>query len=134
MQEAVHVLEKALVSPAPGRESDWKRRAGAALAVVEDLVRQHVESAEGPGGLFQEIELTLGRPRDLTLAKNEHERLLKASRALLMELDEKRDDPAFPAEEVRERTLRLTLVLRRHAAREADLVYSAFDLDLGAGD
>jgi hemerythrin-like domain-containing protein len=131
---AIQVLEKALVSPAPGREAAWKQRAGAALASVEDLVRQHVESAEGDGGIFEQIETALGRPRDLTLARNEHERLRRASHALLTELDERAEAPSFAPEEVRERTLRLISVFRRHQAREADLLFLAFGQDIGTGD
>ena len=134
IQEAMHVLEKALVAPMPGRESQWKQRAGAALAVVSDYVRQHVESAESDCGLVAEVEAKVGRTRDVRFALADHRRMLDDADHLLRDLCEHTTDPGLSVAEVRHRTVDMTALLREHEWREADLILSVFGLDLGAGD
>jgi hypothetical protein len=132
--EAMHVLEKALAYPVPGREVEWKQRAGAALAVVVDYIRQHVESAEADGGLLTEVEVKVGRTHDVQSALKDHELILENSDHLLRDLSEDIGDPVLPTNEVRNRTNDLSASLRQHQWREADLIMSVFDLDIGAGD
>src|SRR5438093_2878486 len=84
---AVHRLEAALASPAPGREPAWKHRAGAALVGVLDSVNVHRESAENEGGVIAEAEALLGRPPALATARSEHARLLKDASELLADLE-----------------------------------------------
>ena len=128
---AVHRLEAALASPAPGRETPWKQRAGAALVGVIDSLNMHRESAENEGGVIAEAEALLGRPRALAAARSQHVRLLKEGGELLANLEAQRDDPKLTCEAVRERAWDLALALRNHQALEADLILEAFDLDIG---
>jgi len=132
--EAMHVLEKALASPAPGREAEWKQRAGAALAVVVDYVRQHVESSEADGGLLAEVEVKVGLTRDVQSARRDHKQILVNADHLLRDLSEHAGDIVLPTHEVRHRTNDLSASLRHHQWREADLIMSVFDLDIGSGD
>lgn len=134
IEEAMHVLEKALVAPMPGREGQWKLRAGAALAVVSDCVRQHVESAESDFGLVAEVEAKVGHTRDVRFALADHRRMLDDSAHLLKDLCEDTADLGLSVAEVRHRTIDMTALLREHEWREADLILSVFGLDLGAGD
>jgi len=128
---AVHRLEAALASPAPGRETPWKQRAGAALVGVIDSLNMHRESAENEGGVIAEAEALLGRPRALAAARSQHVRLLKEGGELLANLEAQRDDPKLTCEAVRERAWGLASALRNHQALEADLILEAFDLDIG---
>jgi hypothetical protein len=134
IEEAMHVLEKALAAPTPGREVEWKQRAGAALAVVTDYVRQHVESAEGDDGLVAEVEAKVGTTRDVRFARADHRRMVEDSEHLLKDLSEHAGDAGLTVAEVRDRTIDITMLLRRHEWREADLILSVFDLDIGSGD
>ena len=127
----VHRLEAALASPAPGRETAWKHRAGAALVGVLDSLNVHRESAENEGGVIAEAEALLGRPPALAAARSQHVGLLEDARELLADLEERRDDPKLTCEAVRERAWRLASALRNHQALEADLILEAFDLDIG---
>ena len=128
---AVHRLEAALASPAPGREAAWKLRAGAALVGVVDSLNVHRESAENEGGVIAEAEALLGRPPALAAARSQHVGLLEDARELLADLEERGDDPKLTCEAVRERAWRLASALRNHQALEADLILEAFDLDIG---
>lgn len=134
IEQAMHVLEKALVAPTPGREAQWKQRAGAALAVVSDYVRQHVESAESDQGLVAEVEAKVGRTRDVRFALADHRRMIDDADHLLKDLCEETVDSGLTVAEVRHRTIDMTALLREHEWREADLILSVFGLDLGAGD
>ena len=128
---AVHRLEAALALPAPGRETAWKQRAGAALVDVIDSLNVHRRSAEREGGVIAEAEALLGRPPALAEARSQHVRLVKDAGELLADLEEQRDDPKLTCEAVRERGWRLASALRDHQALEADLILEAFDLDIG---
>ena len=128
---AVHRLEAALASPAPGREPAWKQRAAAALVGVLDSLNVHRESAENEGGVIAEAEALLARPPALAAARSQHVRLLQEGGELLADLEGRRDDPKLTCEAVRERAWRLASALRNHQALEADLLLEAFDLDIG---
>src|SRR5436309_15858474 len=69
---AVHRLEAALASPAPGREPAWKHRAGAALAGVLDSLNVHRESAASEGGVIAGAEALLGRPPARAAPRRQH--------------------------------------------------------------
>lgn len=128
---ALHMLEKALASPAPGREASWKRRAGAALVVVVDSLNVHCESAEQRGGVLAEAEVALGRPPELRQARSQHEQMLRDARQLLTALEERADDTKLTYREVRQCGWRLSSALYRHQALEADLIMEAFERDIG---
>jgi hypothetical protein len=128
---ALHVLEKALASPAPSRETVWNRRAGAALVVVVDSLNVHRESAESEGGLLSEAEVVLGQPPELAAARSQHVRLVKDANELLASLEERPNDPTATYRGVRQRAWRLASALRSHQALEADLIMEAFGRDIG---
>jgi hypothetical protein len=128
---AVHRLEAALACPAPGRETAWKHRTGAALVGVLDSVNVHRVSAENEGGVIAEAEALLGRPPALAAARSQHVGLLNDASELLADLEARREDPKLTCKAVRKRAWRLASALRHHQALEADLILEAFDLDIG---
>lgn len=128
---ALHMLEKTLAAPAPGRETVWNRRAGAALVVVVDSLNVHRESAENEGGLLSEAEVLLGQPRGLATARSQHARSLKDANELLASLEERPNGTAITYRGVRQRAWRLASALRSHQALEADLIMEAFGRDIG---
>ena len=134
MVRAVHAMEEALASPAPGRERAWKQRARRELAAVVGYLQEHCESAESRDGLLTQVELTLGRSYEVTEARTEHERLVRDAVSLLAALEEFPDEAALSYQEVRSRAFDFAAALRRHQAREADLLMLAFARDTGVGD
>jgi hypothetical protein len=123
------MLEKALASPAVGREADWKRNAAPALREVIASFKAHRESAENQGGIIAEAEAVLGRPPALAAARAQHTRLTKDANQLLVALNA--EDLQLGAREIRRRGWRLASSLHDHRALEADLIMEAFQRDIG---
>jgi ribosomal protein L29 len=132
---AIHRLEAALASAAPGREQTWNDRVARDLASVQKALEEHVTSAESADGLFSEIDLT--RPtliRTVERLRGEHVDLLHQTEALRCQLAHR--GPGEPARfsDVRQQAARLLEALRHHQAREVDVIFESFFTDIGAGD
>lgn len=134
MVRAVEALERALAAPAPGREPAWKQGVRRGLATVVGLMQEHCGWAEGASGLLTEVELRLGRASEVSEARREHERLRHDATGLLAALDAYQEEPSLSSDEVRRRAGEITAALRRHQAREVDLLMLAFQRDIGTVD
>ncbi|HEY8490858.1 MAG TPA: hemerythrin domain-containing protein [Dehalococcoidia bacterium] len=131
--EAIHRLEAALTSPVPRREAAWRDRVRQELAQVLAKLEEHCAAAERPGGLVAELEAAQGRLPELRLAAEEHRTLPEAVQGLLACLQQPDARPPGHGE-LRRELASLMNRLRAHQAREADLIFDAFWLDIGAGD
>lgn len=133
LRESLDALERALASPAAGRPLIWGERVRTVLAEVADDLREHVRVTEGPAGLHQAI-----LSGDLRLANavaaltGEHHEIAVE----LADLETDTEPPLSSAEvvEVRDRATRLLVDLIRHRQRGADLIYEAYQTDIGGGD
>jgi hypothetical protein len=128
-------LERALASasragdPARGADS-WSGRVRAALSGLHDAFGRHVGITEGPDGLY--AELALYSPR---LAHN-IDRLGAEHAEITRRLEELRawtdvDDERPDAAEIRRAGTDLLVLLMRHRQRGADLIFEAYQLDIG---
>lgn len=131
--ECLHRLEAALASPAPGREREWALRVSRELSIVRQSLERHILSAEGPGGLFTELDLTC-TPSALTTTDlcREHSAILDRVKHLEEVLKVKDQPIDFAA--VRREAEQLLNLIRRHNANEVDLILKCFWLDIGVGD
>jgi len=130
---AMHRLEAALGSPAPGREDNWEQRVARELKLLADIWRHHVASAECDCGLYS--ELFAARPEvalRIDELRNEHkcleEFITSLSRSLLREV------PVVEFAATRKYAAELLTGLRSHHAKEVDLIFECFWTDLGVGD
>ena len=115
MLESVRALEETLAAPiALGR--DWLERVAAALAELAHDFGDHVELTERPGGLY-------------AVARASAPRL----DAALGEIDSA-DERGLDLGALREDLTGLIGALVRHRQRGSDLVYEAFEVDLGGSD
>lgn len=133
--DAMHRLERALGSAAPGREREWNQCVTASLQAVADLLEEHVNSADADDGLL--ADMVTARPalmHRVERLRHEHQDLLLQARALHRQFAhvEKGELPDF--RDVRHRTTWLLNYLRHHQAAEADLMFEAFSRDVGIGD
>lgn len=122
----IGLFERVLVEPAPA--DALRGRLSAGLRALRRSFDDHVVATEGPDGLY--AELLDHAPRlapGVGVLVREHAGVVAAIDALVGRLDEPDADVA----ELRHRSGRLLHRLCRHRQRGADLVYEAYDTDIG---
>jgi hypothetical protein len=133
LRETMNLLEAALAAPARGRAVVWGEAVHASLVMLADDFGAHVEVTEGPGGLHHAI-LT----GDLRLANavmsltDEHAQI--AEEIALLVADSAAPVAEADVDDLRERSTDLLGHLVRHRQRGADLIYEAYETDIGGGD
>jgi uncharacterized protein involved in exopolysaccharide biosynthesis len=131
LRASMLVLERALAAPVPGRAAEWTDEVLESLRRLQADFDEHIHVTEGPDGLYQDI---LGSAPRLAYAVR---RLLSEHRDMSATLDGLvRDAPAARAdlrrlESLRDRSRGLLSQLVRHRQRGADLVFEAFETDIG---
>jgi len=132
LHRALLDLELALAGAARGRVGAWVDSVRATLVRVRETFAAHVEATEGADGLYQEV-LTLA-PR-LSGAVNRLQREHGDIASALDEVDSRLDDPMSDVdvrvESIRDAGVRLLGLLVRHRQRGADLIYEAYDVEIG---
>jgi len=125
----VHALARALAAPAG--EPRWRERLILHLGPVGQGFAEHVRVTEGPTGLYAALLHEAPRlDRGVRLLTGEHTAIVAAIAALQQVVAL----PAVPAEELRDRVGRLLEALDRHRQRGADLLWEAYQADLGGED
>jgi len=127
--ESMRALEQALAAPATGRASAWAERVNVALVELEADFGEHVELTEGPNGLYRALLATAPHlASSVTRLTGEHTQIkdsidrLLASRVGPMDGD---------VDAIRESATTFLGRLSRHRQRGADLVYDAYQTDIG---
>ncbi|SCG67355.1 hypothetical protein [Micromonospora coxensis] len=119
-------LSRALVVP-PG-EPHWRERVIGQLVPVRRGFAEHVRLTEGPAGLYAELLVQAPRlHRGVRLLAREHRAIVVA----LADLQHAVEWPGVRAEDLRRRTDELLDALARHRQRGADLLWEAYQTDLG---
>jgi hypothetical protein len=133
LRETLDALERSLAAPGADRAMVWGEHLRTAVDRLASEFALHVEVTEGPDGLHQAI-----LAGDLRLANQvralaaEHGEIA-AEIAALAALSEA---PVTAADlpDVRERGTSLLGRIVRHRQRGADLIYEAYQTDIGGGD
>ncbi len=128
--EAVRFLERRCDAPADEPDR-WRLELRQAVEVLDDVVAAHVVSTEDPGGLFEEVvDATTGR---LTAAVDDLRRDHRHITQLLGQLlDAIRADGDIA--ELRTTAGELARQLEAHRHRGADLLWQAYEAEIGVGD
>jgi hypothetical protein len=125
-------FEASLASPSYKRRTWWRLRVRRDLEALIDALRAHRCSAEGSGGLLQELVLRLGNSAEIRRAREGHDYMEKAAEALHALLGRR---PQAGNEDLpRKEAEILTRAIRRHEALEAELLLEVFNRDIGVGD
>jgi hypothetical protein len=123
---AMHRLEKALESAAPGREGSWRDEVMAALTVLGEATTQEAENADRPESLLSDIARNQPRLRNRVRGiRTQYQQL----RERVGELDRELHQPqsAVPDfADLRQRVAWVVTALRHVRARESDLLYEAY--------
>jgi hypothetical protein len=132
--DAMHVLESMASSAAGGREGAWRAEIVQALQSLSEAIAEQERTYDDPAGLFTELALEHPRLRTwIRQLRRQWQELAATTAALAGRLSEA-DDAAWNPADVREQLRWLMTSLHHHRAREADLVFEALTVDLGAGD
>jgi hypothetical protein len=125
LRESMSVLENALAAPA-GEPERWTEHVQSALMDLSADFAEHIELTEGSDGLYRELLDTAPRLADAVAhLTSEH----VAIRDLLDDL--LASDPTRDVHQVRELGTSLLGRLVRHRQRGSDLVYQAYEVDIG---
>jgi hypothetical protein len=130
LRDSMGALEQALASPASGRAAAWVERVHVALLELAGDLRQHVDITESADGLH--ASLVSAAPRlagPVARLTRDHVRLTRTVDDLIELCD--RPDAADQVTEVRVVGTALLSDLARHRQRGSDLVWEAYEVDIG---
>jgi hypothetical protein len=126
-------LERDLSTPARGRVPEWAHGVSERLGLVGRAVDSHIAVTEGSGGLFADVMDRAPRlAHEIAALREEH-------RSLRSQLDEaaravEAVEDLDGVEGARVRLLDLIRELLAHRHRGSELIYDAYNLDIGTGD
>src|SRR5262245_13183910 len=126
-------LEEALSSPAAGRIPDWTATVLKELHEVRDAFEQHIVVTEQEDGLYDEIlERAPRLAGNVRRLRDEHPEIREGIAANLEPLEHTEigsDD--WPLDQARDDLQRFIGSVIRHRQRGADLVWEAYNVDIG---
>jgi len=125
-------LEQALGAPTPGRVKEWTLEVADRLRHVREAFDEHIFVTEKPEGLYEEI---MGMSPRLT---GKIKRLDEEHPVILAEIDDRLarletfdTQDVWPPDVARDDINRLLGRIVRHRQRGADLVWEAYNVDIG---
>lgn len=132
---AIHSLERALVSPAPGRQQEWASQVADDLRDVCAALARHREDVEKDDGLYEQLEDAMPRAAvRLQYLRETNVSLLEQAELLERQVERMAAGESAAFMSVRTQSLQLLSEMRQQQAREIDLVFEAFQRDTGEMD
>jgi hypothetical protein len=134
LRDALVRLEEEISSPARGRVPDWAGSVAKALTGLGHAFDDHIDITERPGGLYEEIlESSPRMAGQVRRLRDEHPVIRESIRSELDRLSGPVADD-WPLDDVRDDLQRLMGQVVRHRQRGADLVWEAYNLDIGGAE
>lgn len=130
LRESMSALEDALAGPASAGQARWAERVHVALVELSADFREHIVVTEGKNGLYNDLlESTPRLSGAVARLTQEHAQI----RDLIDDLLGRVPTPESKQDMDRVRDLGTALlgILVRHRQRGSDLVYEAYELDVG---
>ena len=134
LQQTLVKLEQEIASPARGRVADWAANVSKALLMLAGAFDEHITATERPGGLYEEI--LENSPRfdgPVRRLRDEHPVIRDSIQTELGRLGEAIED-GDPLDDLRDDLQRVMGLVVRHRQRGADLVWEAYNLDIGGAE
>lgn len=130
LRESMSALEDALAAPAAGDRERWAQRVHVAAVELAGDLRDHVDITEAPDGLYGEVLTTTPRLSGAvdTLIR-EHVLIRGQVDSLLARVAG--SEAIGDVDRVRDLGTALLGRLVRHRQRGADLVFEAYEFDIG---
>jgi hypothetical protein len=133
LHEALVALEQAISSPAAGRIPDWTAKVTKEMTAVRDAWEQHIDGTEKPGGLYEEIVGTSPRlAGTVDRLRAEHPEITAGVGEMVDRLEQVEiGGLPWPLDDARDDLQRLIGRVIRHRQKGADLVWEAYNVDIG---
>jgi hypothetical protein len=136
LYDSVKAVIRALEAASPGRESEWLRRVQQALDHLRDEFHEHVETTESPEGVH--AQMLHDQPRlAARIRRLSDEHVIISDRVDAVTALAAGDDPADVGERIsriRDAATEVVAMITRHRQRSADVVYEAYNTDIGLGE
>jgi hypothetical protein len=130
LRESMGALEQALAAPAVDLKGFWTERVNVALVELSADIGEHITITEGPDGLYPGLLTTAPRLcNSVASLTREHVEIKAMADGLLTRMGE--PIVSSDVDEIRDRAMALLVKLSRHRQRGADLVYEAYQTDIG---
>ena len=134
LHDTIVHLEESISSPAAGRIPEWTQQVLKEMTGVRDAWEQHVIVTEKPGGLYEEI--TDRSPRlvgNIQRLQGEHPSIGDGVEAMVTRLESTKitEDGAWTVDAARDDLQRFIGLVVKHRQRGADLVWEAYNVDIG---
>jgi len=126
-------LEEAISSPAAGRIPQWTAQVLKEMVGIREAFEQHILVTEKPDGLYEEILQRAPRlDHGITRLKQEHPEIAEAIGAMIARLEQTEiGGVGWPIDDARDDLQRFIGRVIRHRQRGADLVWEAYNVDIG---
>jgi hypothetical protein len=125
-------LEQTLAAPTPGRVKEWTLDVADRMRSVREAFDEHIFVTEKPEGLYEEIMSMSPRlAGKIKRLDEEHPVVLAEIDEILGKLDALDTQDIWPPEVARDDINKVLGRIVRHRQRGADLVWEAYNLDIG---
>jgi hypothetical protein len=132
LHHALVAVERAISSPAVGRENDWTKDVVVQLQDLRHALEEHIEVTERDRGLYEEICQRAPRLSNaIDQLRDDHPELRDAAASTIEKLEATPIGDGWPLADARDELQRLLGQVVRHRQLGADLVWEAYNLDIG---
>jgi hypothetical protein len=132
LHHALVDVERAISSPAAGRLETWTGDVMKRLTILLHTIEEHIQVTERPEGLYDEIlHLAPRLSSQVDRLRWEHPTLRDGTAELIERLHSTAIGGGWPLDEARDDAQRLLGKIVKHRQQGADLVWEAYNLDIG---
>lgn len=135
LYDSVKAVVRALEVASPGREQEWLRRVLHALAHLQSEFHEHVETTEAPDGVH--AQMLHDQPRlaaRIRRLSDEHQVINDRVDAVVALAADDTIDDTERISRIRDVATEVVAMITRHRQRSADVVYEAYNTDIGLGE
>jgi hypothetical protein len=136
LYDSTKALVRALESASPGREATWLHRVHECLLSLRDDFAEHVATTESPEGIHAEMLHVQPRLANRVRRLCDDHAVLSDRIDAVVALSSRgvAEGDRSAVMEVRDGATEIVALITRHRQRSADLVYEAYNTDIGIGE
>jgi uncharacterized membrane protein YccC len=134
LRECMDDLEATIAAPTPGREKEWKRALAESLGQLRSAFDRHVTETESAGGFLDQVATDAPRLQHAVKRLRDDHVEVTAEIGRVIERVSSSADDEDATTELRTASLELLGRLARHRHSGSDLIYEAYQVDIGDAD